>query len=196
MASVSEIAADTPLSADERARLVAIIRERSFATGQFTLASGRESNLYFNLKPTLMLPEGGYLATRALLALAKDAAPEFVGGLELGAVPILGAMAAMSFVAGHPIATFFVRKAPKDHGTKLGVEGLAPGESLSGRRVLIVDDVTTTGGSTVKAIEAARAEGAIVEDAISVLDREEGGVENLAALGVGLRSVLTASDFV
>ncbi len=143
-----------------------------------------------------MLPEGAYLATRGLLALAKDAQPDFVGGLELGAVPILGAMAAMSYVAGNPIATFFVRKAPKDHGTRLGVEGLAPGETLSGRRVLVVDDVITTGGSTVKAIESARAEGAIVEEAISVLDREEGGFENLAALGVRLRSVLKASDFV
>lgn len=191
----SDPAADAPLSADERARLVAIVRERSFATGKFTLASGRESNLYFNLKPTLMLPEGAYLATRGLLALAKDVRPDFVGGLELGAVPILGAMAAMSHAAGNPIATFFVRKAPKDHGTKLGVEGLAPGETLSGCRVLVVDDVTTTGGSTVKAIEAARAEGATVEEAISVLDREEGGAENLAALGVRLRSVLKASDF-
>ncbi len=196
MISVSQIPADAALSADERARLVAIIRERSFATGNFTLASGRQSNLYFNLKPTLMLPEGAYLANRALLALAAETSPEFIGGLELGAVPILGAMAVLSHLAGHPIATFFVRKAPKDHGTKLGVEGLAPGETLAGRRVLVVDDVTTTGGSTVKAIEAARGEGAIVEHAISVLDRQEGGAENLAALGVRLSSVLKASDFV
>ncbi len=187
---------DEPLTEEERARLVELVRTRSFRTGKFTLASGRESNLYFNLKPTLMLPEGAYLSAKGLLALARDMSPEFAGGLELGAVPILGSMAAISFAAGRPIATFFVRKAPKDHGTKLGVEGLAPGESLAGRRVVIVDDVTTTAGSTIKAIDAARSEGGIVEHAISVLDREEGAAENLAAVGVSLRSVLTASDFV
>lgn len=185
-----------PLTETEHARLVDLVRMRSFATGRFTLASGRESSLYFNLKPTLMLPEGAYLSAKGLLALIGDSNPEFAGGLELGAVPILGSMAAVSFAAGRPIQTFFVRKAPKDHGTRLGVEGLAPGESLSGRRAVIVDDVTTTAGSTIKAIEAARAEGAIVEQAISVLDREEGATENLASVGVELASVLKASEFV
>jgi len=188
-------AADAPLSSNERARLVAIVRDRSFRTGKFTLASGRESTLYFNLKPTLMQPEGSYLAARGLLALAADAHADFAGGLEMGAVPILGAIAALSHLAGRPVATFFVRKKPKDHGTRLAIEGLKDGETLSGRRVLMVDDVTTTGGSTMKAIEAARSEGAIVEDAISLLDREEGAVENFAAAGVRLRSVLQARDF-
>jgi orotate phosphoribosyltransferase len=184
-----------PLSPAERARLIALIRERSFRTGKFTLASGRESSLYFNLKPTLMLPEGAFLAARGLLALAQDTKPDFAAGLELGAVPILGAMAAVSFAAGEPLATFLVRKAPKDHGTKAAIEGLADGETLRGKRVIVVDDVTTTAGSTAKAIEAARAEGAIVEDAVSVVDREEGARENLAAIGVTLRSVLKARDF-
>lgn len=187
---------DEPLTAAERGRLIELVRERSFATGKFTLASGRESNLYFNLKPTLMLPEGAYLATKGLLALVKDANPDFAGGLELGAVPILGAMAALSHAMGRPVSTFFVRKAPKDHGTKLGLEGLAPGESVEGRRVVIIDDVTTTAGSTVKAIDAAREAGAIVEHAISVLDREEGAAENLRSIGVSLGWVLRAGDFV
>ena len=187
---------DEPLTPDERVRLIELVRQRSFATGKFILASGRESNLYFNLKPTLMLPEGAYLAAKGLLALAKVANPDFSGGLELGAVPILGAMAAISHAQGRPIATFFVRKAPKDHGTKQGVEGLAPGESVSGRRVVMIDDVTTTAGSTVKAIDAARAEGAIIDHAISVLDREEGAAENLANIGVTLHWVLRAGDFV
>lgn len=189
-------AADAPLSSEERARLVAIVRDRSFRTGKFTLASGRESTLYFNLKPTLMQPEGSYLAARGLLALATDARPDYAGGLEMGAVPILGAIAALSHLAGRPVATFFVRKSPKDHGTRLAIEGLTDGETLSGRRVLMVDDVTTTGGSTMKAIEAARSEGAIVEEAVSLLDRGEGAVENFAAIGVRLRSVLSAADFV
>lgn len=190
------IAIAAALSPDERARLVALIRERSFRTGKFTLASGRESNLYFNLKPTLMLPEGAFLAARGLLALTADADPDFAGGLELGAVPILGAMAAVSFAAGKPLPTFFVRKQPKEHGTKLAIEGLAEDQTLAGKRVVMVDDVTTTGGSTLKAIESARAEGAIVDHAVSVVDREEGAAENLAAIGVSLRSVLRAGDFV
>jgi orotate phosphoribosyltransferase len=183
------------LSPDERARLTTLIRKRSFRTGKFTLASGQESSLYFNLKPTLMLPEGAWLAARGLLALARDAKPDFAAGLELGAVPILGAMAAVSFAAGEPLATFLVRKAPKDHGTRAAIEGLAEGETLRGKRVVIVDDVTTTAGSAAKAIAAARAEGAIVEHAVSVVDREEGAAENLAAIGVTLRSVLKARDF-
>ncbi|MGV8839646.1 MAG: orotate phosphoribosyltransferase [Bauldia sp.] len=194
MTTVTPLTA-APLSPEERARLIAIVRERSFRTGTFTLASGRESTLYFNLKPTLMQPEGSYLAARGLLALAVEARPDFAGGLEMGAVPILGAIAALSHLAGRPVATFFVRKKPKDHGTRLAIEGLKDGETLSGKRVLMVDDVTTTGGSTVKAIEAARQEGAIVDAAVSLLDREEGAVENLAAIGVRLRSVLRAGDF-
>lgn len=184
------------LTPAERTRLIEIVRERSFRTGRFTLASGRESNLYFNLKPTLMLPEGAYLAARGLLAAASEAEPEFIGGLEMGAVPICGAIAAVSFAIERPVATFFVRKAPKDHGTKLGIEGLAEGESLAGRNVVIVDDVTTTAGSMIKAIEAVRAEGANVALAVSVLDREEGAAENLRTINVELRSVLSASDFV
>ncbi len=189
-------APDAPLSPGERARLVAVVRDRSFRTGKFTLASGRESTLYFNLKPTLMQPEGSYLSARGLLALVAEGRPDYAGGLEMGAVPILGAIAALSHLAGHPVATFFVRKKPKDHGTRLAIEGLKDGETLAGKTVLMVDDVTTTGGSTVKAIEAARSEGAIIEEAVSLLDREEGAVENLAAIGVRLRSVLRAADFV
>ena len=179
----------------ERARLIALVRERSFRTGNFTLASGRQSSLYFNLKPTMMLPEGAYLMARGVLALAAPLDAQFVGGLEMGAVPILGAIAAVSHTAGAPVPTFFVRKQPKDHGTRLGVEGLADGETLSGARVVVIDDVTTSGGSTIKTIEAARADGAVVDHAISVLDREEGATENFAAIGVTLRSVLRASDF-
>jgi orotate phosphoribosyltransferase len=189
-------ATDQSLSPDERARLIAIIRERSFRIGKFTLASGRESNLYFNLKPTLMLPEGALLAARGLLALAGEGDADYAGGLELGAVPLLGAMAAVSFAAGKPLATFFVRKAVKGHGTKSAIEGLADSETLAGKRVVMVDDVTTTAGSTIKAIEAARGEGAIVEYAVSVVDRQEGAAENLAAIGVTLRSVLVADDFL
>lgn len=142
-----------------------------------------------------MHPEGAYLSAKALVAMARELGAAFAGGLELGAVPLLGAMAAVSHQAGNPLATFFVRKSPKDHGTRQGVEGLATAETLEGQSVVIIDDVTTTGGSTVKAIEAARAEGALVENALSVVDRREGATENLAAIGVTLGSALTVDDF-
>jgi len=93
------------------------------------------------------------------------------------------------------VRTFFVRKSAKDHGTQELVEGLADGETLAGKRTLIVDDVATTGGSVLRAVGAARAAGAVVEDALVIVDRQEGGVEGLAAHGVRLRSVFVGDDF-
>lgn len=184
----------------ERARsaadseLLEMIRARSMRRGRFTLASGRESDLYLNLKPTMMHPRGARLCAEALLA-RLPAGVEYVGGLEMGAVPVIAAMAALSDVAGRPVKTFFVRKSAKDHGTQEVVEGLAAGESLQGKRALIVDDVATSGGSVLKAVEAARSAGAVVDDALVIVDRQEGGTEALAAKGVRLGSVLLGDDF-
>jgi len=179
---------------DGESELKAIIRERSIRLGKFTLASGRESNLYLNLKPTMMDPRGAHLCAEALLARIPPGT-DYVGGLEMGAVPAISALAAISDVAGKPVRTFFVRKSAKDHGTREVVEGLAASESLAGKRCLMVDDVATTGGSVLKAIEAARAAGAIVDDALVIVDRQEGGVEGLAAAGVRLHSVFVGDDF-
>lgn len=175
--------------------LLDLIRRRSFRRGTFRLSSGAESNVYFNLKPTMMSPLGAYLAARALLAVIWEAKPDFVGGLEMGAVPVIGALAALSQREAKPVRTFFVRKRAKEHGTMDMIEGLAPDESLSGARVMVVDDVATTGGSILKAAEAARAAGATVETALVLIDREEGASEALAAAGIRLLSVLKAGDF-
>lgn len=174
--------------------LLEMIRTRSMRLGHFKLASGRESDLYLNLKPTMMDPRGARLCAEALLARVPPST-DIVGGLEMGAVPAIAAMAAVSDLAGRPVRTFFVRKSAKDHGTQEVVEGLAAGETLEGQRALIVDDVATTGGSVLKAVQAARAAGAIVEDALVIVDRQEGGVERLAAEGVRLRSVFVGGDF-
>lgn len=176
------------------AELLEMIRTRSFRRGKFILTSGRESDLFFNLKTTMMDPRGARLCGKAFL----DRVPlgtDYVGGLEMGAVPVIASMAVVSDVEGKPVKTFFVRKAAKGHGTNEVIEGLAPGESLAGKRVLMTDDVATTGGSTIKAIEAARAAGAVVEDALVIVDRQEGGTEALAALGVTLHSVFVGDDF-
>ena len=174
--------------------LLEMIRARSMRLGKFTLASGRESDLYLNLKPTMMDPRGARLCAEAFLARVPPGT-EYVGGIEMGAVPLTAAMAALSDVQGRPVRTFFVRKAPKDHGTRQLVEGLAEGETLEGKRVLVTEDVVTTAGSVLQAVEAVRALGAIVTDALVVVDRQEGGAENLAAHGVKLHSVFVGDDF-
>ncbi|MBL8549851.1 MAG: orotate phosphoribosyltransferase [Hyphomonadaceae bacterium] len=176
-------------------RLRELIRERSFATGDFTLASGKKSNLYFNLKPTMMLPEGAYLMGEAFLDKVSDAEADYVGGLEMGAVPIIAAMAALAHERKRRLRAFFVRKKAKEHGARALIEGLAPGESLAGKRIVMAEDVTTTGGSVLQAIEAAREAGGECRLVVTILDRNEGARETLAQHGIELRAVLTAADF-
>ena len=181
---------------DERARLGEIIRRWSFREkGRFKLASGRESTLYFNLKPTMLDPDGARLIGAALAERAASLGASHVGGLEMGAVPLVAAAAAMSAVAGKPVAAIFVRKAAKEHGTQSLVEGLAEGETIAGRRVVVVEDVTTTGGSALKAIAILREAGATVEHVVTVVDREEGAEAAFAAQGIVLHALFRKSDF-
>jgi orotate phosphoribosyltransferase len=179
-----------------RARLAEIIRKRSFGRGEITLASGRRSDFYFNLKPTMLDPEGAALLAELSFEALKDDGLDYVGGLEMGAVPIAGALAQLSWLKGHPIAAFFVRKKPKEHGAKLAIEGLAKGESLRGKRVVIVEDVTTTGGSALKAVEAVREAGAEVALVLTMVDRDEGATETFAEAGIPFRSLYKAGEFL
>jgi orotate phosphoribosyltransferase len=181
---------------DDRRLLFDIIRRRSFRQGgAFKLASGRTSTIYFNLKPAMLDPEGARLIGAALAERAAALKADYVGGLEMGAVPLVAATAAMSAVAGRPVRAIFVRKAAKEHGTQSLIEGLAEGESLAGRSVLVVEDVTTTGGSALKAIEALRAAGAEVSYVATVVDREEGATEAFAAAGLQLHPLFRKSEF-
>src|SRR5215212_4873523 len=164
-----------------RARLADIIRRRSFGRGEITLASGRKSDFYFNLKPTMLDPEGAALLAELTYEALRDDGIDYIGGLEMGAVPLAGAIAQLSWIKGHPIAAFFVRKKPKEHGARLAVEGLSNGESLQGKRVVILEDVTTTGGSALKAVE---------------VDREEGAAEIFAEAGIAFRSLYKAGEFL
>ncbi|MEZ5925692.1 MAG: orotate phosphoribosyltransferase [Hyphomicrobiaceae bacterium] len=179
-----------------RRRLIEIVRSKSFRSGEvFKLASGKTSTLYFNMKPTLLDPEGAMLSASLILDLIADDRAVLVGGLELGAVPIAASVAAVSAVEGRPIAGFLIRKQAKEHGTQSLVEGLVKGETLAGRRVVIVEDVTTTGGSALKAAEVVRAEGGEVARVVSVLDRQEGAEETFAAKRLVFSSVLKAEEF-
>ncbi len=181
---------------DDRERLQEIIRRRSLRVGgSFKLASGRTSSVYINLKPTMLDPEGARLIGAALAEKAAALGADYVGGLEMGAVPLVAATAAMSAVAGKPVKAVFVRKQPKDHGTQSLVEGLAEGENLEGKKVVVVEDVTTTGGSSLKAVAALRAAGALVERVVTVVDREEGATEAFAAEGVTLHPLFRKRAF-
>jgi orotate phosphoribosyltransferase len=185
-----------PATTSARDRLIEIVRARSFSTGSQTkLASGRSSNFYFDMKPTMLHPEGAHLIATLILEALDGAAVDYIGGLEMGAVPLAVAAAAASQARGRPIAAFFVRKQAKEHGAKKLVEGLGPGETLKGKRVVILEDVTTTGGSSMKAIEVVKAEGAIIDRVITVVDRLEGAADTFKAAGIAFVPLLTTADF-
>jgi orotate phosphoribosyltransferase len=176
--------------------LFELVRQRSFRRGHFTLSSGAQSEMYFNLKPTMLHPRGAWLCAGTFLKFIVTEKVAFAGGLEMGAVPMLGSLAALSEMLDHPVRTFFVRKKPKTHGTKELIEGLATDETLSGARVMIVDDVATTGNSALEAARAARDVGAIVDCAAVLVDREEGAREMLTKEGIRLFAVLRGPDFL
>jgi orotate phosphoribosyltransferase len=140
-------------------------------------------------------PEGARLIGAALAERTVALGGDLVGGLEMGAVPLVSAAAAMSAVAGKPVGAIFVRKAAKEHGTQSLIEGLAEGETLQGKRVVVVEDVTTTGGSALKAVAALRSAGAIVEHIVTVVDREEGASEAFASEGLLLHAIFRKSEF-
>lgn len=180
----------------DRDRLIEIVRERSFQYGtEITLASGRTSKFYFNLKPTMMHPHGAYLIARLFFHELRSSGVSHVGGLEMGAVPLAATLAGLSHALGRPLAGFFVRKQAKQHGTKSLIEGLAKGDSLAGKKVCVLEDVTTTGGSALKAAAMLKDEGALVDRVLTVVDRQEGAAENFARAGVVFHSLLSKADF-
>ena len=164
---------------NEREQLRQLLKRHSLMFGDFTLASGKKSTFYFDSKKTTLLPDGAWLTARAILALVREKGIEAdaIGGLTLGADPIVCPAAALSHVEGPKLRAFVVRKEAKHHGTGRKIEGnLAPHS-----RVIVVDDVVTTASSTLKAIEAAEQEGHTVVAVICLVDREEGGAAKLAA---------------
>jgi orotate phosphoribosyltransferase len=186
----------SPSSDTDWRTLCSLLATRTFKRGEFTLASGKRSRMYFNMKATMMHPQGASLCARLLLARIAALKPDYMGGLEMGAVPLLGTVAAYSADRGKPIPAIFVRKQAKAHGTALMIEGLddTNGETLTGKTVILVDDVATSGGSVLKAIDEIAAAGGKVTDAIVILDREQGATEFLRDHGVTLHALFTATD--
>jgi len=183
-------------NAEKRSRLIEIIRDVSLTSGEgITLASGRTSTFYFNMKPTMMSAEGAHLIASLVLDNVRDIDADLIGGLEMGAVPLAASVAAVSQAVDRPLNAFFVRKAAKDHGTQSLIEGLPKDDTMAGKRVIIIEDVTTTGGSSIKAAEVLRSQGAEILRVVTIVDREEGAFDAFAAEGLELSPILRASDF-
>ncbi len=181
---------------DKRQRLFDIIKARSYFTGEpITLTSGRISDYYFNTKPTMMDSEGSALIASLILDAIKDDDVDLVGGLEMGAVPLAASIASVSHMQGRPVSSFFVRKQAKGHGTNSLVEGLTKDDSMAGKKVVIVEDVTTTGGSAIKAAQTLKEEGATICQVITVIDRQEGAASAFANAGLSFTALFGGSEF-
>ena len=178
-----------------KAELIALLCEKSFKytpEPTFRLVSGRLSSFYVNCKPTTLSPRGMYLVGHLMFEAIKDLKPQGVGGLTFGADPIAMATAFASEIKGIPINAFSIRKNKKDHGIAQWVEGdLAPGA-----RVVVIDDVATTGGSTIKAIERARENGLNVERVVVLVDRQEGGLDNIRQHVPDTRALITRDELM
>ena len=190
--------------AAESGRLLRLIRERSYREGDFTLASGKKSKFYIDMKATTLSAEGAFLIGRLSFEMIRrfadirfksaggSSAVQAVGGLTLGADPIATAVSLAAYSQGVDWPAFIVRKEAKDHGTGRYVEGR---ENLpAGAKVIVLEDVVTTGGSSIKAIERLRAEGYDPVAVLTVVDREEGGEAALKATGLEFLRILSISD--
>jgi orotate phosphoribosyltransferase len=180
----------------DRARLLELLRTLSFERRKVVLASGRESDFYIDCKRTALTAEGHVLVGRLLLDRVRKVKPlvRGVGGLTLGADPIASAVALTSSLEGTPIDAFIVRKEPKGHGTGQWIEGRKT--IPDGSRVVVIEDVVTTGGSALKAIERCRAETLDPVLCVALVDRLEGGREAIEATGVPLDALFTRKDFI
>jgi orotate phosphoribosyltransferase len=179
-----------------RERLLDLLKKKAYTRGKVILTSGKESDFYIDCRPVTLHPEGAYLVGKLLFERLQNSREivQGVGGLTMGADPIATAVSLTSFLEGKPIPAFIIRKEPKKHGRGLWVEGIS--NLPEGTAVAIVEDVVTTGGSTLKAIERAKEEGLKVVQVLALVDREEGGKENLKKVGYELETLFTRSDFL
>jgi orotate phosphoribosyltransferase len=174
-----------------KARLLELLKTEALKKGKFTLSSGKESSFYLDGRIVTMLPEGAYLTALIILDMIKGAGITALGGPTLGADPIVGAVAAVSFEQKTPLRTFIVRKSAKGHGTQRQVEGPA---LHNGDRVVLVDDVATSGQSLVEAKEVLDSLGVTVDRALVIVDRNEGAADHCARVGCRLEPIFMISD--
>jgi orotate phosphoribosyltransferase len=172
--------------------LISLVREKSLKFGNFTLASGKKATYYLDGKQVTLDAEGARLIGEGILDLLQaEGMPQAIGGMSIGADPITAAVVTMSAVRGTPLRGFMVRKESKGHGTQQFIEGpVRPGEE-----VVIVEDVVTTGGSSILAIDRVKQFGLKVTRVVAIIDRMEGGAEKFAESGYPFSSLLTIRDF-
>jgi orotate phosphoribosyltransferase len=175
------------------ARLHEIIQEKSLQTGDFILSSGRTSKFLFQLRQTTMLPEGAALLGEIILEYMQRMSLRCVGGMELGAVPLVAAVSVASHNKHYPVDAFFVRKKPKEHGARELIDGYVS----DGEEVLLIDDVATSGKSMFGAIAGVHQQypRCFVRKALVAIDRQEGATEALAERGITMVSIFKKSDF-
>lgn len=184
---VTYSALELEMNTDRAKRIREIaLREGAFLEGEFTLSSGLKSNRYFEGKKVTLVPDGAYEVGKVIFDELAEIAIDAVGGLATGAYPIVTAVATVSHLEGKPIPSFVVREVPKEHGTMRKIEGCFK----EGYRVAIVDDVLTTGGSVIKAIEAVEAANCKVVKVIVLVDRHEGGSDELKRRGYDFTAIL------
>ncbi len=181
---------------DNRQRLKEILLEKSYRKGEFTLTSGKTSDFYIDVKQTSLSAEGSYLCGKLILDLMLEADNpiQAVGGMTLGADPLVSAVSVVSHLEGHPVPAFIVRKEAKGHGTGNYIEGLS--NMPEGCTVTLLEDVVTTGGTLVQVIKRVEDAGFIVGQIITVVERQEGGVEVLAKAGYKLESLFTREQLL
>lgn len=179
---------------DLKKRLARILMERSYLEGTFTLASGKTSDYYFDCRQTSLHPEGAWLIGSLFTAMLADLPVTAVGGMTMGADPLISATSILSYEQGRPLAGLIVRKTVKDHGTGRYVEGL--GNVRSGDSVAMLEDVVSTGGSVLEASRRIQDLGLRVPVICAILDREEGGREQLLNAGYPLQAIFTRPELV
>ena len=176
----------------DRSDLIKHISDLAVVHGKVTLASGKEADYYVDMRRVTLDGAASPVVGRVMNDLVADLDFDAVGGLTLGADPLANALAVISFQRGKPVKAFIVRKEAKGHGTKSKIEG----NVRAGERVVILDDVITTGGSTITAIEQARRAGLVVDRVITLIDREEGGRENILQHADCVSSVFTRTEIM
>lgn len=176
-----------------KTRLIELILEKSFKYSEepvFKLVSGRMSNYYFNCKPVALHPEGMYLIGNLMFDIIKDLNVSAAGGLTLGADPIAYAISYTSYLKKNPIEAFVVRKTAKSHGTMQWIEG----NVKKGDRVVIIEDVLTSGKSSIEAINRAEEAGLNIVKVVSLVDRQEGGRESVEAAGHKVEALILRDE--
>jgi len=175
-----------------KSQLLDLLNKEALRRGDFVLSSGKKSKYYLDGRVITLTPEGAYLVASIILDLYKDRDIGAIGGPTLGADPIVGAVACLSHIKNLPIKTFIVRKAAKEHGTQRQIEGPA---LVKGSKVILVDDVATTGKALVEAKHALDKAGILADTALVIVDRDEGARENLEKEGLKLESIFSIKDF-